>query len=131
MQWLSRSRKLNKGEIVLRVGNGAKVAALAVGTYCLALPTGKSISLNNCYFVPVLIRNIISIPMLDKDGFDIIIKNNSCFIYNNNVLYGIGILRNGLYILDLHENILQIEQTSKRKRDDINHTYSSIVDSII
>ena len=31
-------------------------------------------------------------------------------------------MRNGLYILDLHENILQIEQTNKRKRDDINET---------
>ncbi|KAI5419605.1 hypothetical protein KIW84_043680 [Lathyrus oleraceus] len=33
VQGLKRSRDLAKGEVDLRVGNGAKVAALAVGTY--------------------------------------------------------------------------------------------------
>ncbi|KAI5444230.1 hypothetical protein KIW84_012739 [Lathyrus oleraceus] len=37
---LKRSRDLAKGEVDLRVGNGAKVAALAVGTYVLTLPSG-------------------------------------------------------------------------------------------
>ncbi|KAI5405545.1 hypothetical protein KIW84_052365 [Lathyrus oleraceus] len=39
VQGLKRSRDLAKGEVDLRVGNGAKVAALAVGTYVLTLPT--------------------------------------------------------------------------------------------
>ena len=34
---LQGSRALTKGEVDLRVGNGAKVAALAVGTYRLSL----------------------------------------------------------------------------------------------
>ena len=33
MQGLKKSRKLAKGEVDLRVGNGARVAALAVGAY--------------------------------------------------------------------------------------------------
>ena len=40
------------------------------------MPTGKTIILNNCYYVPSIVRNIISILMLDLDGFSFIIKNN-------------------------------------------------------
>ena len=40
VQGLKASRRLSKGEVDLRVGNKAKVAALAVGTYCLSLPNG-------------------------------------------------------------------------------------------
>ncbi|XP_057522524.1 uncharacterized protein LOC130802527 [Amaranthus tricolor] len=38
---LKRSRSLSKGEVDLRVGNGARVAALAVGVYILTLPSAK------------------------------------------------------------------------------------------
>ncbi|KAI5387548.1 hypothetical protein KIW84_073596 [Lathyrus oleraceus] len=51
VQGLKRSRDLAKGEVDLRVGNGAKVAALAVGTYVLTLPSGLIIQLENCYYV--------------------------------------------------------------------------------
>ncbi|WJX89163.1 hypothetical protein P8452_71180 [Trifolium repens] len=40
VQELKESRELAKGEVDLRVGNGARVAALAVGTYNLTLPSG-------------------------------------------------------------------------------------------
>ena len=40
VQELLGSRKLAKGEVDIRVGNGAKVVALDVGTYHLLLPTG-------------------------------------------------------------------------------------------
>ena len=52
VQELRRSRTLTKGEVDLRVGNGAKVAALAVGTYHLSLPTGLILELENYFYVP-------------------------------------------------------------------------------
>ncbi|KAK8559182.1 hypothetical protein V6N12_042464 [Hibiscus sabdariffa] len=39
VQGLHMRRNLAKGDVDLRVGNGARVAALAVGTYVLSLPT--------------------------------------------------------------------------------------------
>ena len=33
-------RRLEKDEIILHVGNGAKVAALGIGSYSLSLPSG-------------------------------------------------------------------------------------------
>ena len=47
VQGLKISRDLAKGEVDLRVGNGAKVAALAVGTYVLTLPSGLTFPSHN------------------------------------------------------------------------------------
>ena len=101
MQGLKKNRKLAKGEVDLRVGNGTRVAALAVGIYTLSLPSGLILDLKDCYFVPALTKNIISISCLDLDGFTIITKNKSCSLYRADVFYGAGHLTNGLYIFDL------------------------------
>ncbi|CAL9019312.1 unnamed protein product, partial [Prunus brigantina] len=53
VQRLVGSRRLGKGEMVLTVGNGTKVAAKAVGTYHLNLPSGETLKLNN-YPQPVV-----------------------------------------------------------------------------
>lgn len=100
-QGLKDSRKLGKGEVTLRVGNGAKVAALAVGTYYISLPSGLILELSNCYYVPALTTNIISISCLDLNGFKITQENKCCSFSKNGVFYGSGKWNNGLYILDL------------------------------
>ena len=69
---LRSSRKVEKGVIDLHVANGARVAALAVGLYHLSLPLGMELILDNCYNVPCLSRNIISISCLVEQGFEII-----------------------------------------------------------
>ena len=89
MQGLSNSRRLARGEVDLRVGNGAKVAALAVGVYNLTLPSGLILVLNNCYFVPSLCKNIISVSKLAKDGYEFVIRNNEFTICKNSIIYGI------------------------------------------
>ncbi|KAK8528242.1 hypothetical protein V6N12_074776 [Hibiscus sabdariffa] len=59
VQGLHMRRNLAKGDVDLRVGNGARVVALAVGTYVLSLPSRLVLNLENCYFVPSLTKNII------------------------------------------------------------------------
>ena len=103
MQGLKNSRSLAKGEVDLRVGNGARVIALAVGTYYLSLPSGQVLELANCYYFHAISRNIISISCLDMVGFFFIIKNNTCSIYYGDIFYGDAHLSNGLYILN-HDN---------------------------
>jgi hypothetical protein len=39
LQGISETRRFARGELDVRVGNGAKVAVLAVGTYHLSLPS--------------------------------------------------------------------------------------------
>ena len=64
MQGLERSRMLREGEMVLHVGNGAKVATQAVGSYSLVLPLGFRLVLCDYYFMLGASRNFISISVL-------------------------------------------------------------------
>ena len=104
LQGLNQTGSFARGELDVRVGNGAKVVVLAVGTYRLSLPSGLVMELNNCYFIPALSRNIISSSCLEEDGgYEIIIKNKCCSVYLNNMLYARCPLVNGLYVLDLED----------------------------
>ena len=123
LQGLRDSRRLARGEVDIRVGNGARVAAVAVGTYALTLEGGNVIELNNCYFVPSINKNIISISRLDNDGYEITQKNNCCFIKYNNVILATASCINGHYILNTHNTILEITNTKKRKLEDINSSF--------
>ncbi|KAL0416569.1 UNVERIFIED_CONTAM: Retrovirus-related Pol polyprotein from transposon RE2 [Sesamum latifolium] len=60
---LQRSRKLSKDEMILRLGNGKAVAAEAVGSLSLVVSDHVRIELKDCYFVPSMVKNIISISM--------------------------------------------------------------------
>ena len=122
VQELRRSRTLAKGEVDLRVGNGAKIATLAVGTYNLSLPTGLILELENCFYVLAICRNIISVSCLDKKGFSFFIQNNSCSFALNNVTYGVAHLFNGLYVLDLDTPIYNINN-KRIKANDSNQIY--------
>ena len=49
-------RKLTKGEFDLQVGNDARVADVAIWTYVLNLPSGLCLNLDDCCFVPTLMK---------------------------------------------------------------------------
>ena len=53
MHGLIESRRLREGDMILQIGNRAKVAAEVVGTYPLRLPSGFRLDLKDCYFVPI------------------------------------------------------------------------------
>jgi len=54
----------------------------------LALPSGLVLELNNCYYVPSLSRNIISISCLAEQDFDIAInKRIGCRISLDGIFY--------------------------------------------
>lgn len=57
-QGLRMSRTLAKGEVELRIGNGARVAALAVETYSLPFPSGLILVINSCYYVHAITKKI-------------------------------------------------------------------------
>ena len=104
MQGLRNKRILAKGEVDLRVRNGARAAALEIGDFELTLPNGLLTLLKNCYYVLTLSRNIISVSCLDLDGYVFIIKNNIISIHHEGIFYGNVLLNNGLYILDLENH---------------------------
>ena len=63
MKGLRNSRKLTKGEFDLRVGNGVRVAVVAIGTYVLNLPSGLCLNLDNCFYVPALTKTLFMFPI--------------------------------------------------------------------
>ena len=93
VQKLLGSRKLAKGEVDLRVGNGAKVAALAVGTYHLSLPTGLILELEISVFTFLqFAETLFQFLVWTRKDFSFLIKDNSCTFSLNNVTYGVAIL---------------------------------------
>jgi hypothetical protein len=104
LQGPSLTRRFAKGELDVRVGNGAKVVAIAVDTFHLPLPSGLVLKLNNCYCIPALCKNIMSSSCLEEvDGHEIIIKNKCCSIYYNDIFYAHCPFVNRLYVLDLED----------------------------
>ena len=124
VQGLRSDRSLAKGKVDLRVGNGARVVALAVGVYDLTFPSRLVFQLKNCYYVPVVSRNIMSVSCLDMDRFHFIIKNNIFSICNADIFYWNAHLSNGLYVLNLEQPkpIYNID-TKRFKSNDFNPTY--------
>jgi hypothetical protein len=105
----------------LHVGNGAKVVALVVETYNLTLLSRMLLNLDNCYFVSVLTRSIVSISYLDLNGFKFIIEKKCCSFYNNNIHYGSGNYINSLYELNLEIPTFNINI----KRNKLDNPYPS------
>jgi len=76
IQDLEQSRRLVDDEIVLKVANGARVAATTIGIVSLILSHGHSLVLNDCLCEPGVFKNIISIPILVKENYEFSFKNN-------------------------------------------------------
>ena len=53
MQGLIESRRLREGDMILRIGNRAKITIEIVGTYPLRLQSSVRLDLKDCYYVPM------------------------------------------------------------------------------
>ena len=116
-------RSVARGEVDIRVGNKARVAALVVGTMQLQLPSGFTMELDNCYYVPVLSRNIISASCLMSQGYESNIKNNGCSLYLNNMFYGFALVCDGLFLFNLDGEAVYNINVKRLKPNDLNATY--------
>jgi hypothetical protein len=80
---------------------------------------------NNCYYVPAINKNLISISCLVKDGHELCIVNDNLTIRKSSLFYGNARLENGIYVLNLEsDSILSIYNINiKRiKPNDLNPT---------
>ena len=62
-------------------------------------------------------------PLLLEQDFEIITKNNDCFIYFFNKYYGSVFIYNDLLFLSLNDNVLHVENIKEKEREDVNVTY--------
>ena len=81
------------------------------------------LELNNCYFVPALNKNIISVSCLEDDGFEFVIKNKCSSIFMNGMYYGRCPVVNELYVLNLEETEINNVNAKRVRKHDSNPTY--------
>jgi hypothetical protein len=117
LRGLSLARRFARDELDVCVGNEAKVAAIAVSTYHLSLPSGLVLELNNYYCIPALNKNIISSSCLEEvSGYEIIIKNKCCSIYYKDIFYAHCPLVNRFYVLDFEDKSICNINTKRARR---------------
>jgi hypothetical protein len=101
VQALKNKRLLGKGEMLLRVGNGASVVVIVVGDLDLYLPSGLILEFSSVYFIFSISRNIIFVSCMDMDGFTFSIKDQCFSFYRDSIFYGNSQIVNGLYVLEI------------------------------
>ncbi|KAI3813976.1 hypothetical protein L1987_18713 [Smallanthus sonchifolius] len=123
LQGLKKVRRLKQGDLELHVGNGQKVVVKVVGEYTLLLPSGLKLVLNNVYFIPNLTRNVVSVSALREQGFDYAFDNDFISAYLNALFYFSTKPHNGIYEIEVHDNNVLFNISSKRTKYDFNDTY--------
>ncbi|KAL0395444.1 UNVERIFIED_CONTAM: hypothetical protein Slati_4510600 [Sesamum latifolium] len=113
MQVLERSRRLSKDEMILSLDDEKAVVAEAVGSLRLVVSNHIRIDLKDCYFVPSMVKNIISIPLLDSEGFKFSINKSYFYLVYDDVYHLLGTLVNGLYILQQSNLIMTAQHKCK------------------
>ena len=122
-QGLERSRKLGEREMVIKVGSGHSVAATNIGSTSLILSSGHKLSLDDCLVLPKGLKNIASISVLCKKGYAFNFSDDVCDIYFRNKYVGKASLLNGLYYINVQDDISVSTITSKRKAFDANQRF--------
>ena len=93
-----------------------------MGIYYLSLPSNLILEFKNFYYVSAIARNIILVSYLTmNNGFSFNVKGNSCSFYLN-IFYDMGRHDNGLYVLQLNNEILSIH-VKKLKLDKAKKSY--------
>ncbi|CAL9106513.1 unnamed protein product [Musa textilis] len=103
-----------RGKMDFKMGNEARVAAIAINEVTLHLPSGATIALDVCYFVSFIIKNFIFILCLTLNNYKIVFENNNYSTIEDDKIITRGILHNDLIILDTTSRIMNVS-VSKRK----------------
>ncbi|KAJ9567138.1 hypothetical protein OSB04_003104 [Centaurea solstitialis] len=123
LQGFTRRETLRKDRSNLRVGEGTPLIAEAVGSYSLSLPSGLVLELENCYYVPKMIKNVMSFDLLVDQGFYYKYDYKMLSVFKNNIFYFKATPVNGLYTINLQDDNKEIYHISKRSKDIEDQTY--------
>ncbi|KAJ9567049.1 hypothetical protein OSB04_003015 [Centaurea solstitialis] len=123
LQGFTRRKTLRKDRPNLRVGEGTPLIAEAVGSYSLSLLSGLVLELDNCYYIPNMIKNVLSFDLLVYQGFYYKYDYKMISVFKNNIFYFKATPVNGLYTVNLQDNSSEIYHISKRSKDIEDQTY--------
>jgi hypothetical protein len=80
----------------------------AVGSIVLHLHNDFKLHLNNVLYVPSLKRNLISVRLLDIDGFSCNFRDMKCLIKYNDEDVGLAYSQDKFYLLSLNESVMNV-----------------------
>ncbi|KAJ9558298.1 hypothetical protein OSB04_012912 [Centaurea solstitialis] len=123
LQGFTRRKTLRKDRSNLRVGEGTPLIAEAVGSYSLSLPSGLVLELDNCYYIPNMIKNVLSFDLLVDQGFYYKYSYKMISVFKDNIFYFKATPVDGLYTVNLKDNNSEIYHISKRSKDIEDQTY--------
>ncbi|GJY73610.1 retrotransposon protein, putative, ty1-copia subclass, partial [Tanacetum coccineum] len=123
----SEARKLKQGALYLYVGNGVRAQVEAIGSFDLVFPNGLVICLDNCHYAPFILRGVISVHHLVENGFVPYFTNFRILVTKNNVYYFNAIPSNGIYEIDMHNLVPNVNSiynvSNKRAKHNLDSTY--------
>ncbi|GJY06393.1 retrotransposon protein, putative, ty1-copia subclass [Tanacetum coccineum] len=121
------ARKLKQGALYLYVGNGVRAQVEAIGSYDLVLPNGLVICLDNCHYAPSITRGVVSVHHLVENGFVQCFTDFRISVSKNNVFYFNVIPSNGIYEIDMHDLVPNVNSiynvSTKRAKHNLDSTY--------
>ena len=91
------NRRIPVGSKDIKVGNGASVEVLGIGTYKLELRGGRTLLLHDVLYAPEIWRNLLSVVTLLRLGFRFIFENNYVLLHLGTVYYGRGFISNDFF----------------------------------
>ncbi|GJY77490.1 retrotransposon protein, putative, ty1-copia subclass [Tanacetum coccineum] len=94
---------LKKKKQVGSTSSSVREQVEAIGSYNLVLPNGLVICLDNCHYAPTITRGVVSVSRLVDNGFVQCFTDYGISILKNNVLYFNDVARNGIYEIDMHD----------------------------
>ncbi|GJR08705.1 retrotransposon protein, putative, ty1-copia subclass [Tanacetum coccineum] len=120
-------RKLKQGALYLYVGNGVRAQVEAIGSFDLVLPNGLVICLDNCHYAPTITRGVVSVSRLVDNGFVQCFTDYGISVSKNGVLYFNAVPRNGIYEIDMHDLVPNVNSiynvSNKRVKHNLDSTY--------
>jgi hypothetical protein len=113
----------------IKVVDGRKAKVEPVGSLPLVFHGGFTLILNQVLYVPSLQRNIISVFLLEDDGYECLFENNKCTIMYNDKVIGLAPRQGMGYMLSLNDfpmmNVCDVPNRHK-KSDNDNETFSKL-----
>ncbi|GJZ99210.1 hypothetical protein Tco_0671761 [Tanacetum coccineum] len=123
----SEARKLKQGALYLYVSNGIRAQVEAIGSYDFVLPNGLVICLDNCHYVPSITRGVVLVHRLVENGFVQCFTDFGISISKNNMFYFNAIPSNGIYEIDMHDLVPNVNSiynvSTKRAKHNLDSTY--------
>ncbi|GKF30304.1 retrotransposon protein, putative, ty1-copia subclass, partial [Tanacetum coccineum] len=99
----------------------------AIGSFDLVLPNGLVIYLDNCHYAPSIIRGVVLVHRLVENRFVQYFTDFGISVSKNNVFYFNAIPSNGIYEIDMHNLVPNVNSmynvSTKRAKHNLDSTY--------